>query len=197
MPSLPIPPPLAPESLADVDPLTVRRAVVGAACLGATAAWADQLADIEALHKNGNTEQALQQADAAIALQPRAAPIRFLKGVMLTDLGRQAEAIEVYLALTQDFPELADPYNNLAVLYAASGQWDAALLALQKALRNDPKHLRARENLGDVYLALAMQAWTAAEAQSKGEDAKLLHKLKQAEAIVPKSVQQGASRHRR
>ena len=166
------------------------------ACLSATAARADQLADIEALHNEGKTDQALQQADAAIALQPRDAAIRFQKAVMLTDLGRQAEAIEVYLALTQDFPELADPYNNLAVLYAASGQWNAALVALQTALRNDPKHLRARENLGDVYLALAVQAWTAAEVQSKGEDAKLLHKLKQAEAIGPTSVRQGNSRRR-
>lgn len=158
---------------------------------------ADALAEIEALHKDGKTEQALQQADAAIALQPRAAPIRFLKGVMLSDLGRKDEAIAVYLALTQDFPELADPYNNLAVLYAASGQLDLALAALQDALRNDPKNLRARENLGDVYLALAVQAWAAAEVQSKGEDAKLLRKLKSAEAIAPKSAEQGSTRHRR
>jgi len=101
------------------------------------------------------------------------------------------------VSLTQDFPELADPYNNLAVLYAASGRLDAALLALQQALRNDPGHRQARENLGDVYLALAVQAWQAAEVQSKGDDAKLLRKLQQAESIVPKSAQQGSSRHRR
>ncbi len=164
--------------------------------LGAPAR-ADTLADIETLHKQGQTEQALQQADAAIAQQPRAAQIRFLKGVMLADVGRNSEAIEVYVSLTQDFPELADPYNNLAVLYAADGHLDTALQALQQALRNDPKHLQARENLGDVYLALAVQAWTAAEVQSKGEDAKLLRKLKQAETIVPKSVQQGSLRKRR
>jgi tetratricopeptide (TPR) repeat protein len=164
--------------------------------LGATAR-ADTLADIEALHKQGQTEQALQQADAAIALQPRSAQIRFLKAVMLGDLGRDSEAIDSYVSLTQDFPELADPYNNLAVLYAASGRLDAALLALQQALRNDPGHRQARENLGDVYLALAVQAWQAAEVQSKGDDAKLLRKLQQAESIVPKSAQQGSSRHRR
>lgn len=164
--------------------------------LGA-AARADTLADIETLHKQGQTEQALQQADTAIAQQPRAAQIRFLKGVMLGDLGRNSEAIDVYVSLTQDFPELADPYNNLAVLYAADGHLDGALQALQQALRNDPKHQRARENLGDVYLALAVQAWSAAELQSQGEDAKLLRKLKQAESIVPKSTQQGSSRQRR
>lgn len=158
---------------------------------------ADALAEVEALHKDGKSELALQQADAAITLQPRAAPMRFLKAVMLSDLGRNEEAIGVYLALTQDFPELADPYNNLAVLYASSGRLDDALAALQAALRNDPAHRRARENLGDVYLALAVQAWTSAEQQSQGEDALLLRKLKQAEIIAPKSVTQGASRSRR
>ncbi len=165
------------------------------ACSGV--ARADELKDIEALYHDGKVEQALQRADAAIAAQPRAAQIRFLKGVMLTDLGRKPEAIEVYVSLTQDFPELADPYNNLAVLYASSGQLQDALTALQSALRNDPHHLRARENLGDVYMALAVQAWEAAEVQSKGEDAKLLRKLKKVDAVVPKSVTENPARRQR
>jgi tetratricopeptide (TPR) repeat protein len=103
--------------------------------------------------------------------------------VMLSDLKRNAEAIEIFTALTQDFPELPDPYNNLAVLYAAEGQLPNALAALQTALRNDPKHRAARENLGDVHLALAVQAWTAALVGSKGDDAALQRKLKLAREI--------------
>ena len=76
---------------------------------------------------------------------------------MLADLKRNAEAIDVFTALTEDFPELPDPYNNLAVLHAAEGQLQSALVALQTALRNDPTHRAARENLGDVHLALAVQ----------------------------------------
>ena len=154
-----------------------------AACLAAPALRADDLQDIEKLRRAGDVQQALGKADEIIAAQPRAAQIRFLKGVMLTDLKRNAEAIAVFTALTEDYPELPDPYNNLAVLYAAEGQLDNALLALQAALRNDPKHRAARENLGDVYVALAVQAWTAAQAQSKGDDARLRRKLKLAHEI--------------
>lgn len=157
--------------------------LVAAALLAVMPLRADELQDIDKLYRAGDVQQALRKADEAIAAQPRAAQIRFLKGVMLSDLKRNAEAIEVFTALTQDFPELPDPYNNLAVLYAAEGQLPNALVALQTALRNDPKHRAARENLGDVYLALAVQAWTAARVGSKGDDARLQRKLKLAREI--------------
>jgi Flp pilus assembly protein TadD len=154
-----------------------------AACFGCGSLHADELQDIEKLYRAGDTEQALRRADAAIATQPRAAQIRFLKGVMLADLKREAEATQTFIALSEDFPELPDPYNNLAVLYAASGQLQNALNALHNALRSDPSHRAARENLGDVYLALAMQAWAAAQATSKGDDAELRRKLRLAREI--------------
>ena len=157
--------------------------LVAAALLAAMPLRADELQDIEKLYRAGDVQQALRKADDAIAAQPRAAQIRFLKGVMLSDLKRHDEAIDIFTALTQDFPELPDPYNNLAVLYAAEGQLPNALTALQTALRNDPTHRAARENLGDVHLALAVQAWTAALIGSKGDDAGLQRKLKLAREI--------------
>jgi tetratricopeptide (TPR) repeat protein len=144
---------------------------------------AAELQDIDKLYRAGETQQALQKADEAIAAQPRAAQVRFLKGVILTDLKRYAEAIEVFTELTREFPELPDPYNNLAVLYAAQGQLQNALQALQSALRNDPRHRAANENLGDVYLALAIQSWAAAQAGSKGEDDAIRRKLQLAREI--------------
>ncbi|MBS1176917.1 MAG: Tetratricopeptide repeat family protein [Proteobacteria bacterium] len=157
--------------------------MLAAACLSAAPLRADEVQDIEKLYRTGDVQQALHKADEAIAAQPRAAQVRFLKGVMLTDLKRNAQAIEVFTALTQDFPELPDPYNNLAVLYAAEGQLQSALVALQTALRNDPAHRAARENLGDVHLALAVHAWTAAQAGAKGDDAGLRRKLQLAREI--------------
>lgn len=157
--------------------------VLAASCLGSAPLSADEVQDIEKLYRAGDVQQALRKADEAIAVQPRAAQVRFLKGVMLTDLKRNAQAIEVFTLLTQDFPELPDPYNNLAVLHAAEGQLHSALVALQAALRNDPAHRAARENLGDVYLALAVQAWAAAQAGVKGDDAGLRRKLQLAREI--------------
>ena len=160
-----------------------RALVLAALCLAPPAARADEAQEIEKLYRAGELQQALQRADAAIAAQPRAAQIRFLKGVVLTDLKRNAEAMQVFVSLTQDYPELADPYNNLAVLYAADGQLDSARVSLQTALRNDPSHLAARQNLGDVYLALALQAWAAASTASKEDDPQLRRKLRLAREI--------------
>ena len=157
--------------------------VLAAACLAAPSLRADELQDVDKLYRAGELQQALSKADAAIAAQPRAAQIRFLKGVILTDLKRHDEATQVFIALTEDYPELADPYNNLAVLYAADGQLQSAVVALQTALRNDASHRAARENLGDVYLTLARQAWSAALVGSKGEDGELQRKLRLAREI--------------
>jgi colicin import membrane protein len=147
------------------------------------AVHAQALPEIEKAYKAGQYEQALQLADAAIAAEPRAAPVRFYKGVMLSETKQTHQAMQVFRALIEDYPELADPYNNLAVLYAADGQLQSALEALQAALRNDPRHRAARENLGDVHLALAQQAWAAAQAVSKGDDAQLRRKLQLAREI--------------
>lgn len=166
-----------------------------AACVASAPLRADDSADIEQLFHDGKPDAALAKADALIAAEPRVAGIRFLKGVMLMDLRRNEEAMQVFTALTQDYPDLADPYNNLAVLYASKGQLPNALAALQSALRNDPHHRAALENLGDVHLALAQQAWAAAQAESKGDDAALVRKLRLAREILPESAPAPVLKH--
>jgi len=162
--------------------------VFAAACLATLPLRADELVDIEELYHDGKVNEALALADATIAAQPRAAQVRFLKGVMLIEQKREDEALQVFIALTQDYPELADPYNNLGVLYASKGHLQNALVALHSALRNEPEHRLAQENLGDLYLLLAQQAWAAAQARSKGDDAELVRKLRLASEILPVSV---------
>ena len=159
--------------------------VLAAAGLAALPVRADELADIEKLYHDGKVAEALALADATISAQPRSAQVRFLKGMMLIEQQRVDEALPVFIALTQDYPELPDPFNNLGVLYASKGQWQNALGALQSALRNDPEHRLALENLGDLYLVLAQQSWAAAQARSKGDDAELARKLRLAGEILP------------
>lgn len=151
--------------------------------LCAAAARADAVDEVQRLLRAGQTQQALDLAERTIAAQPRDAPMRFLKGVILSDQQRRAEAEQVFVALTDDFPELPDPYNNLAVLYAAEGRLQAALDALQAALRNDPSHRAARENLGDVHLALAIEAWSRAADGARGDIGALQRKLRLAREI--------------
>ena len=60
---------------------------------------------------------------------------RFLKGVILTEQNKTGEAIKVFTALTEDYPELPEPYNNLAVLYASQQQYDKSRQALELAIQ--------------------------------------------------------------
>lgn len=112
--------------------------------------------------KQGQLPQALEKVETYISSKPKDAQGRFLKGLILTDMGRQADAIAVFTKLTEDFPELPEPYNNLAVLYAQQKQYDKARSALEMAIRTHPSYSIAHENLGDVYAKLASQAYDKA-----------------------------------
>ena len=130
--------------------------------LFAAPAFADDYADVSKLLRSGQHAEALARADAFLGKNPRDAQMRFLKGVILTEQNRSADAIAVFTKLTEDYPALPEPYNNLAVLYAAAGQYDKARTALEAAIRTNPSYATAYENLGDVHAKLASQAYDKA-----------------------------------
>src|SRR5204862_2623498 len=90
------------------------------------------------------------------------AQARFLKGLIYTQQGKTAEAIKIFTSLTEDYPDLPEPYNNLAVLYAGQGQYEKARQALEMAIRTHPSYATAHENLGDIYAKMASQAYDKA-----------------------------------
>jgi tetratricopeptide (TPR) repeat protein len=127
-----------------------------------SAARADELADVQRLYYAGQSTAAMQRADQFLVAHPRDAQMRFFKGVMLSDAKRDADAIAVFQKLSEDFPDLAEPYNNLAALYAAGGDYAKARATLEQALRTNPAYATAHDNLGDVYAALAAQSYARA-----------------------------------
>jgi len=133
-------------------------AAVGAPVL----ACADDYADVGQLLRQGKQAEALAKADQYLNGKPRDPQMRFLRGVILTAQGKTADAITTFTRLTEDYPELPEPYNNLAVLYAGQSQFDKARAALEMAIRNNPSYSTAHENLGDVYAKLASQAYSRA-----------------------------------
>lgn len=130
--------------------------------LAAGIAQADDYTDISRLTQSGQASQALARADSALAAKPRDPQLRFLRAVALTELGRKTDAIAAYTDLTRDYPELAEPHNNLAVVHASLGDYDKARAALEQAIRANPGYATAHENLGDMYARLAAQAWARA-----------------------------------
>lgn len=125
----------------------------------AGAAHADDAATLRALLARGDAAAALPLAERLQQANPGDPQLRFLHGVALMDLQRDDAALAQFTQLTQEFPELPDPFNNVALLHARAGRLDAARQALEAALRNDPGHRTARANLGQVHLMLAVQAW--------------------------------------
>lgn len=131
--------------------------------LWGSAAHANEYDDVNALLRQGKSNEALAKADTYIAGKPRDPQMRFLRGVILTEQNKQAEAITAFTQLTQDFPELSEPYNNLAALYASQSKFDQARAALEQAIKLNPNYATAHENLGDVYARLAAQEYVRAQ----------------------------------
>jgi tetratricopeptide (TPR) repeat protein len=143
------------------------------AALLANPAFADESVEVSNLVRAGEYAAALGKADSFLARHPRDAQMRFLKGVILTEQNKSAEAIALFTKLTEDFPTLPEPYNNLAVLYAAAGHYDKARAALDKAIHTNPAYATAYENLGDIHAKLASQAYDKAlQLNTDNSDAK-------------------------
>jgi hypothetical protein len=127
-----------------------------------SAAYADEYSEVAQLTRDGKFAEALSKADAYLAGKPRDPQMRFLKGVTQKDAGKTSEAIATFTKLTEEFPDLPEPLNNLAVLYATQNQFDKAKSALEMALKTNPGYAIAYENLGDVYAKLSSQAYNKA-----------------------------------
>jgi len=128
----------------------------------AVGAPADDLREAQKLYQQGKLAPALEKVDAYLKAQPREPQGRFLRGLILTEQKKTPEAIQVFTGLTEDFPELPEPYNNLAVLYASQGNYDKAKSALELAIHTHPSYATAHENLGDIYAQLASRAYDRA-----------------------------------
>jgi len=137
---------------------------IAAICCGAwaAAALADDASDINRMFRAGQANEAFARLEQLLKASPKDPQLRFLKGVMLADSRRPAEAAATFEQLSVDYPELPEPYNNLAVIYAARGDYDKARSALEAALRAQPAYAVAQQNLGDVYVQLARQAYSQA-----------------------------------
>ena len=125
--------------------------------------------EVQRLLKDGQHTQALKLIDESLAKNPKDAQMRFRRGVALSMLDRKPEALAVFQKLVDDHPDMPAPYNNMAVIYGAQGDYEKARQALERAIRTNPAYATAYQNLGDVYAQLASQAYTKALQLDKGD----------------------------
>ncbi len=122
-------------------------------------AYASNLDETKRLYKEGQYSQALESLNSYLSDTPNDSDALFLKGLVYNEQNRTEDAIKVFTALIEDHPELPEPYNNLAVLYANKGEYEKAKLALEMALKTHPSYATAYENLGDIYAKMASEAY--------------------------------------
>jgi len=125
-------------------------------------AFADELKDIAQMADQGQQAAALDRVNAYLVKNPKDAQAMFMKGVFLVEQGKRDEATKAFVDLTEKYPNLPEPYNNLAVLYADAGQYDKAQKALETAIKTHPSYATAHENLGDIYARRASEAYDKA-----------------------------------
>jgi len=122
-------------------------------------------ADVEQIQKliaTGNLNEALTQTNRELTKDQNNVTYRFLKGLVLTRQDKLDQARDIFIGITRSNPELPEPYNNLAVIYAALGDFDKARMALEEAINTHPAYATAHENIGDIYAKLASQAYNQA-----------------------------------
>jgi tetratricopeptide (TPR) repeat protein len=137
---------------------------------------------IDGLIRAGRLKEALQTVESRQALEAlRHTPgtdvqLMFLHARILVEMNRPAQAEAVYLQMTTRFPELPEPWNNLAALYVKRNELDQARRALEMAVMINPKYSIAQANLGDVQLNLALRAYQkASQAGVPGLAPKIKH----------------------
>ncbi len=113
--------------MTSIDPRPALAALLGALLAASTPALADEVRDASKLLRAGQHQQALERVNKALSAKPKDAQARFLKGLIYAEQGNAKDATDIFLQLTKDYPDLPEPYNNLAVIYASQGQYDKAL----------------------------------------------------------------------
>ena len=122
-------------------------------------------ADISKLNKlieEKNYIEAKKIVDQLLDSDEENPQLLFIDGVLLSELGEIDNAINVFVSLTKSHPTLPEPYNNLAVLYAQSGNFDLARIALEKSIKTHPSYATAHVNLGDLYTRMASESYNQA-----------------------------------
>ncbi len=114
-------------------------------------------------------DDAIAAFDKVLASNPRNAQARFQRAWAMARAGRDNDATQAFAEMAQDFPELPEPHNNLALLYAKHGDLKRAEAELLLAIEAKPDYAIAYSNLGDVYRRLAEQAYGDAVRRNPGD----------------------------
>jgi tetratricopeptide (TPR) repeat protein len=148
----------------------------GFTLLFATLSYGETLEQLQARAEHGEMAQVLDDIGARLTEHDNA-QLRFLQARLLADAGRRDEAIAAYRELIQRYPQLPEPYNNLAALLAKKGQLKEAKELLEKAIRTHPSYAAIYDNLSVVFVELARDSYGKALRIKHSDDTLAMEQL--------------------
>lgn len=120
---------------------------------------------VDARAAKGDYEGALDIIAKALAKNPKSVQLRFQRCVVLEKSGDTEAARRELNRFTAMYPEIPEPYNNLAAIESNAGNLDKAEELLKTALRLRPAFRNARINLANLYLVRALTNYKEAQEQ--------------------------------
>ena len=125
---------------------------------------ANEQSDMESMLTliNERPSVALEKIKKRLRSSPGEPRLLFYKGVTEAKVNQIDEAINTYNDLINRHPNLPEPYNNLAVIYAERQELDLAKETLEKAIKTNSSYSVAHVNLGDIYTQMATNAYNMA-----------------------------------
>ena len=164
--------------------------MLGAAALPAMAAYeydeprneTERVALIDRLIVEKEYRDALKQIDLALKANSRNVQLQFKRAVIYSRMGNNRRAKEAFNDLISRYPEIVEPYNNLAAIYASEGNLSKARDLLNKATTVNPNFAMSYENLADLELQspdpdlnMALQNYEKAMENSTAGTIRYLH----------------------
>jgi len=123
--------------------------------------------DVERLVKARKYQDAIDLINVKLKMTPRNVQLRYVKARLQLEMRDFAGAKKTLIEITQQFPELPEPYNNLAAIAATQDKWIEARDYLELALKLRPSYSTAAANLGEVYVRLGAKAYEDAAANTQ------------------------------
>lgn len=123
--------------------------------------------DVEKFVKARKYQDAIDLIDAKLKKTPKNVQLRYVKARLQIELRDFDGAKKTLIEITQQFPELPEPYNNLAAIAANQNKWIEARDYLELALKLRPSYSIAAANLGEVYVRLGAKAYEDAAANTQ------------------------------
>lgn len=118
--------------------------------------------------------QLLTEIDAEAAAHPKVAVNHYVRGWVLSHLGRSEDAVAAYDAAVKLDPKLVDALYDCGVVLSDLGRLDEALARWNAATEADPRHIDAFYNAAQTYYnrhqyRQALERWQKAQALDPGD----------------------------